>query len=91
MPKTKPGGKRSTRKPPAVHAPRRPRVNTSTFLMTIQQVANELLLSERIIYRLIESGELQGFWPSKGRVYVHKEDFAAYVAARRGVKSEASK
>jgi hypothetical protein len=64
--------------------PRRPRVNTSSSLLTIQEVSGELLLSERIIYRLIEIGELKGFWPSPGRVYVHVDDFSAFMTAKLG-------
>jgi predicted ABC-type ATPase len=78
--------KRRAPKPSRV---RRPRVNTSTTVLLVEQVAQETTLSVTEIYQKIHTGEMRGMWVSKKRVVVHKEDLALWQAWKRGLMGEA--
>lgn len=61
------------------------RPNKSTIVLRVWQVADELTLSEREVYQLIQDGALRGTRVSEKRVVVHKDDLAEYVARCRGI------
>jgi hypothetical protein len=70
--------------PPKTHIPRSPRRNTSTSVMTVEDVCREALISQRAVYRLIQEGDLKGFWPTRGKVFIHVDDFSAWISKKLG-------
>jgi len=71
--------RRSRAVTPARH-PRR-RENHSGLFLFLWEVAEQLLISETAVRRLISTGDLRGTRIGKGRVNVLRADFDAYVAA----------
>jgi hypothetical protein len=79
---------------PRTVTPVRHRENTSSICLFPHQVADELLISEEQVYRLMALGVEQGGLraiclgdpaSARPRKVVHREDFALYVRHKRGL------
>lgn len=63
--------------------PKRTREERNGVLLTLQEVADELAVNERMVWRLIHNHSLQATHVGK-LVRVHREDLDAYIADQRG-------
>lgn len=82
--------KTSTRKKAARYSPLI-RANTSTIgAMRIADVAPELLISESMVRRLIDRGELHAACIGKRKI-IFREDLEAFKARLRGIEPGAEK